>query len=408
MEAMPEPQSAPSRPHPDWIAAIDARAGKHVVTGCYDSVVRVYGAAAPQDPALATGVGHASAVKSVAVMRAAAGSADKKSAGAFQIVSGSKDRSVRVWQYTPGQAALRCVGLCTGHTDSVESVAVAPLGTQIASASWDATIKLWDITNADSAIPADADAVASSAAAPNAKKARKSAAAASPSIASVPAFSPLSTLTGHLGAVTSLVFPHPAALYSGGMDHTLRQWDLAASGGAPVATRTWFGTKVVNAMDFSLSANVLASAHNDGVIRVWDPRVHHASKESMKLSLKSHKLWVSCLRFNPQNTHQLASGSLDHTVKLWDLRAALPLFTLRGHTDKVFGIDWDAAGVTLFSGGADNQVQSHTMGGKDAAVAEEKSESNGSESVAAAKPAAAKGKAKGKDGVKKMEVEASD
>lgn len=414
VEAMPEPQSAPSRPHPDWIAAIDARAGKHIVTGCYDSVVRVYGATSPQDPALATGVGHASAVKSVAVIRAAESASSKKgAAAAFQIVSGSKDRSVRVWQYTPGQAAMRCVGLCTGHTDSVESVAVAPLGTQFASASWDSTIKLWDITNADSALPAEADAAASSAAAaPSAKKARKSsaAAAASSSVAPIPAFAPLSTLSGHLGAVTSLVFPHPAALYSGGMDHTLRQWDLGASGG-PTATRTWFGTKVVNALDFSLAANVLASAHNDGVIRVWDPRVHHASKESMKLALKSHKLWVTSLRFNPQQTHHLASASLDHTVKLWDLRAALPLFTLRGHTDKVFGIDWDQAGENLFSGGADNQVQAHAVGGKVAATAaseEEEKESNGSSAAAATKPAA-KGKVKGKDGgVKKMEVEASE
>lgn len=349
VEALPEPQSKPSRPHPDWIASIDARVpgGAHIVTGCYDSVVRVYGAADVNAPALATGVGHASAVKSVAVLKTVA--ADSKG---FQIVSGSKDRAVRVWQFTAGQNALRCVALCAGHTDSVEAVAVAPGTSKFCSGGWDNNISVWDVNNADTALPADG---AEAAAAQPSKKQRKNGATAPV----LPSFQPLLSMTGHTGAVTALVYPHPSALYSGSMDHQLKQWDVATGN----VTHSWFGTKVVTGIDFNLEANVLASAHHDSIVRVWDPRSQQAAREAIKLQLKSHKGWVAGLKFNPSNAHQLATASYDHTVKVWDLRATLPLFTLRPHTDKVMAVDW-MDGDHIVSGGADKQLQTHVMNNK--------------------------------------------
>ena len=157
--------------------------------------------------------------------------------------------------------------------------------------------------------------------------------------------------------MTSLVYPHPSALYSGSMDHNIKQWDLGAGG---AVARTWFGTKAVTGLDFSTEANVLASAHHDSVVRVWDPRTQQASREVLKLTLKSHKGWVADIKFNPFNAHQLATASYDHTVKVWDLRASLPLFTLRTHTDKALAIDW-ADADHIVSGGADNLLQTHTM-----------------------------------------------
>lgn len=137
VEAAPEPESKPSRPHPDWIGSVDARGGRgqYVVTGCYDSVVRVFDANESKDAAIALGVGHSSAIKSVAVFRRNPSAVKEEGASdkSLQIVSGSKDRSVRVWKFTAGQANMRCIAECAAHTDSVEAVAVAT-GTDVVSA----------------------------------------------------------------------------------------------------------------------------------------------------------------------------------------------------------------------------------------------------------------------------------
>lgn len=127
VEAEPEPESKPSRPHPDWIASVDAKGGRgqYVVTGCYDSVVRVFDANESKSAAIALGTGHASAIKSVAVFRPLSNDVKQegKSSGSLQIVSGSKDRTVRVWSFTPGQQHLKCIAECATHTESVEAVA---------------------------------------------------------------------------------------------------------------------------------------------------------------------------------------------------------------------------------------------------------------------------------------------
>ena len=183
---------------------------------------------------------------------------------------------------------------------------------------------MWDITNSDTLVSADE--------APATKKRKKS--DASSSAPSIPSYTPIRSLTGHNAAVTALAYPHPSAIYSGSMDHNIKQWDLVTG----ACVNTWFGRQVVTSLDFSLESNVIGSGHHDKVIRIWDPR--QQEKEAMKLQLKSHKGWVSGVKFHPTRAHQLASCSYDHSVKIWDMRASLPLFTLQAHTDKALALDW--------------------------------------------------------------------
>ena len=57
-----------------------------------------------------------------------------------QIVSGSVDKTLRLWDAVSG-AHLNTL---KGHSDSVGSVAFSPDGTQIVSGSTDKTLRLWD------------------------------------------------------------------------------------------------------------------------------------------------------------------------------------------------------------------------------------------------------------------------
>lgn len=49
---------------------------------------------------------------------------------------------------------------------------------------------------------------------------------------------------------------------------------------------------------------------------------------------KSHRDWILAVAWSPASAHHLVTASQDGTLKLWDLRAAVPLHTVEGHTDK--------------------------------------------------------------------------
>ena len=57
-----------------------------------------------------------------------------------RIVSGSKDRTVRVWDAASGEE-LHCL---RGHENTVWILAYAPDGTRVASGSHDLTVRVWD------------------------------------------------------------------------------------------------------------------------------------------------------------------------------------------------------------------------------------------------------------------------
>jgi hypothetical protein len=59
-----------------------------------------------------------------------------------KVVSGSFDKTVRLWDATTGKELTKI----KGHTDYVNSVAFSPDGTKVASGSFDKTVRLWDAT----------------------------------------------------------------------------------------------------------------------------------------------------------------------------------------------------------------------------------------------------------------------
>ncbi|KAJ3009146.1 UNVERIFIED_CONTAM: hypothetical protein HDU68_002813, partial [Siphonaria sp. JEL0065] len=78
--------------------------------------------------------GHTASVNSVAL-----------SADGRNVVSGSSDNSVKVWDLRTGE----CTQTLTGHTDMVYSVAISTDGETIVSGSRDKTVKLWDIRTSE-------------------------------------------------------------------------------------------------------------------------------------------------------------------------------------------------------------------------------------------------------------------
>ena len=74
--------------------------------------------------------GHTDSLYSVAI------SPDNK-----KIVSGSDDKTIRIWDLESGNL----INTLTGHTDFVNSVAISPDNKKLVSGSSDETIRIWDI-----------------------------------------------------------------------------------------------------------------------------------------------------------------------------------------------------------------------------------------------------------------------
>ena len=78
------------------------------------------------------------------------------------------------------------------------------------------------------------------------------------------------TLQGHSGAVSSVLFDpnHQQSIFSGSWDHSVRLWDLEQE--ANIFTLNC--EKVVVSMSFCDEIKALVTGHEDGMLRLWDPR----------------------------------------------------------------------------------------------------------------------------------------
>ncbi|CEP09213.1 hypothetical protein [Parasitella parasitica] len=73
-------------------------------------------------------------------------------------------------------------------------------------------------------------------------------------------------------------------------------------------------------------------------------------------TLSGHTEAILSCSFSPDGT-QLATGSGDCTVRIWDLNTETPRYTLKGHSGWVLSIAWSPDGTTLASGSMDNTVR---------------------------------------------------
>jgi WD40 repeat protein len=102
---------------------------------------------------------------------------------------------------------------------------------------------------------------------------------------------------------------------------------------------------------FSPNGKLLAIGDTNGEIRLW--QVKNAKQ---MLSLKGHESWVWSISFSPDG-QTLASSSQDCTVKLWDIRTGQCLTTLQGGNSIVRSVELSPDGQVLASGHGDATVR---------------------------------------------------
>ena len=177
------------------------------------------------------------------------------------IVSGSDDRTVKVWEAESG----RLLRSLEGHTDDVNAVAVSPDGRFIVSGSGDHTVKVWEAES------------------------RRL----------------LRSLEGHMWSVDAVaVSPDGRFIVSGSADLTVKVWE-AESGRLLRSLEGHTGR--VWTVAVSPDGRTIVSSSDDNTVKVWE-----AESGQLLRSLEGHTGGVS------PDGHTIVSGSYDHTIRAWD------------------------------------------------------------------------------------------
>ncbi|KAH9033778.1 WD40 repeat-like protein [Lactarius pseudohatsudake] len=272
-----------------------------------------------------------------------------------QIVTGSMDNAVRVWD---AQSGLPLTDPLKGHTFMVTSVAYSPDGTNIISASYDCTVRIW---NSQTGVPIG------------------------------------EPLKGHTQPLTSVAYsPDGAHIISGSTDMTVRIWNsqtgtlvrepLRGPSGhimsvaySPDGTHIICGsddsgiwmwdsqtgdlignpfeghTEAVLSVAYSPNGKHIVSGSKDGSVRIWDSRtgsqtcgpLHYASRGAS---------WVLSVACSPDRKYVI-SGSMENTVRVWDLQTGKPIGNpLSGHGSTVGSVTYSQDMTCIISGSSDGTV----------------------------------------------------
>lgn len=334
----------------DWISSIDSikfPGNSKILSGSYDGIVRIYNMSGTVEKQF---TGHSGSIR------------DTKWISPTRLVSSGNDRQIRLWKNKEAQIQDEdeedpeegtTIAILEGHKGPVVSLSVDQATNRILSASYDGDIGFWSTNHKEmsSIQPMEYD---SNVLSTSSKKRRKMAV----QDATLRRRSPLAILQGHKQPVEDLCFDKNDSTvgYSVSQDHTIKTWDLVTS--RCVDTRST-GFSLLSILQIP-SKHVLITGSSARHINIHDPRVNASETELINEKLLGHTNFVVGLSECPYNDNMFALASHDGMVKVWDIRANKPLYTItreeKVKNPKIFDVHWDTD-IGIISGGSDKKLQ---------------------------------------------------
>ncbi len=275
-------------------------------------------------------VRHAAIRESPALVRNLEGHTDRVAACSVtpdgrQVVSASWDKTLKIWDLASGRA----VATLEGHTWYVTACSVTPDGRYVVSASWDKTLKIWDLASGRvvATLEGHAYGVTACVVAPDGRYVVSASEDKTLKVWDLASECAVATLEGHAYGVTAcVVAPDGQYVVSASSDETLKVWDLGS--GRAVATLVGH-TASVRACVVTPDGRHVISASSDKTLKVWDL----ASKRAVA-TLEGHTDGVTACAVTPDGRH-VVSASDDKTLKVWEMASGRAVATLEGHTNWV-------------------------------------------------------------------------
>lgn len=262
----------------------------------------------------------------------------------LNVASASSDGTVQIWNVSDGRA----LGELKTET---AALAYSPAGHAIATATANSDIDLWDdargvVLNTLQGSTAQVSTLAFS---PDGRTLAAGSWDHSVRLWDVSSGQLLRTLSGAAGPVLSVAFsPDGQTLASTCADRTVRLWDMA--NGAQLREFNGYPGPV-DSVAFSPDGRLLVSGGDDGTVRVWNV----SSGQAVRV-MQGKSGAVFSVAISPDG-RTLASGDAGATVKLWDVQSGALLRTLNGHRGAVLSVAFSPFGSVLASGSADKTVR---------------------------------------------------
>lgn len=313
-EPNPTPEDDLILEHPDWVSDLRLFGEDGMVTACYDGTISIW----KGNDLKARTKAHEAPIKALSFIESAG--------DAHRFASGGQDKQVCIWDHSAG--SLKCVKRIS-VSETVLSLSSSPTDPFIAVGAFDGSLSIHD-TTVNLGEPA--------------RKKRK----VNQDSQEESFDGPTVKLNIHSRPITSLNWVDKSAAYAG----CWTSLHLVDPNQEKLVHR-WSCPAPVSDIDFSFEHNLLLSAHTDKVVRLYDSRTSN-SEEVLK-SCRSHLLPVSSISFGPASGHQYMTSSFDGSVKIWDVRTVVPLFSSQVSESKLLCTDWRAN--RLATGGEEGKVK---------------------------------------------------
>ena len=264
---------------------------------------------------------------------------------ALHRIPGSSRGEARFAMLSRLNQPLHISTLLTGHTGQVGRVAFTRDGRALATAGYDGTVRLWNVTDGRSLgqLPlVEPKRVRAIAFAPDGAVL---AVVSGPTVRlwDMASRQPLGEpLVGHDKDVVKAVFsPDSALVATISLDTTIRLWDVAT--GRP------HGPPLVGHTDAVFDAafrddSTLVSAGWDGDVRLWDVRTGSAGPV-----LHGHEGHATLVAISAGGSTVVSAGQ-DGTARVWDVAAGRPRYVLAGHLGPVSSLAVSPDGATVATG----------------------------------------------------------